>query len=147
MGSLLKNVFNGLVTTDINYIQYAIYLPLDKSIHAELNQTESTILTFINCLLRDYLWQKDGFQLSIIHSNKQEKEESIYIYQFIYTFYKSTLSFLIWSNKIWNCLHDEWFIIYLLYQISKRFSEVIITVSDNDGDVLLIEAALNYHHG
>ncbi|KAI9303663.1 SGT1 protein-domain-containing protein [Cunninghamella echinulata] len=126
MGSLLKNVFDGLVTTDINYIQYAIYLPFEKSTPTQLDQTRSSIFSFIKPLLKDYLWQKDGFQLSITHSNRQDP----------------SYPFLFGVTRFGDCLHDEWFIIYLLYQVSTQFSEVVITVSDNDGDVLLIEAAL-----
>ncbi|CAO3648318.1 unnamed protein product [Cunninghamella blakesleeana] len=126
MGSLLKNVFDGLVTTDINYIQYAVYLPPNKSTHTQLDQTRSSILSFIRPIIKDYLWQKDGFQLSIAHNNKKDP-----LYPFLFGI-----------TRFGDCLHDEWFIIYLLYEISKQYSEVIMTVSDNDGDVLLIEAAL-----
>lgn len=40
-------------------------------------------------------------------------------------------------------IEDEWFIVYLTMELSKRFNDLIIQIIDNDGDFLLIEAA-NY---
>jgi hypothetical protein len=39
-------------------------------------------------------------------------------------------------------MNDEWFIVYILQQISKRYEDAVIAVNDNDGDFLLIEAAM-----
>ena len=38
-------------------------------------------------------------------------------------------------------VEDEWFIVYLLQQITKTFPELTAKVGDNDGEFLLIEAA------
>ncbi|XP_025069941.1 protein ecdysoneless homolog [Alligator sinensis] len=38
-------------------------------------------------------------------------------------------------------IEDEWFIVYLLQQITKEFPELVARVDDNDGEFLLIEAA------
>lgn len=38
-------------------------------------------------------------------------------------------------------VEDEWFIVYLLQQITKTFPELAAKVEDNDGEFLLIEAA------
>lgn len=38
-------------------------------------------------------------------------------------------------------VEDEWFIVYLLQQITKTFPELVAKVGDNDGEFLLIEAA------
>lgn len=40
-------------------------------------------------------------------------------------------------------IEDEWFIVFLLNQLSKEFEELVIRIIDNDGEFLLIEAA-NY---
>lgn len=45
-------------------------------------------------------------------------------------------------TRFGDCINDEWFVIYLLYQISISLPDAVITVSDNDGEVLLIEAAM-----
>lgn len=38
-------------------------------------------------------------------------------------------------------IEDEWFIVFLLIQISKEINNVLIRVTDSDGEFLLIEAA------
>lgn len=39
-------------------------------------------------------------------------------------------------------MDDEWFIVWLLFQLSEYDPELVISVVDNDGQFLLIEAAL-----
>lgn len=38
-------------------------------------------------------------------------------------------------------IEDEWFIIYVILELSKKYPHLIIQITDNDGDFLLIEAA------
>lgn len=38
-------------------------------------------------------------------------------------------------------LEDEWFIVYLVLELTKRCEDLIVQIKDNDGDFLLIEAA------
>lgn len=38
-------------------------------------------------------------------------------------------------------IEDEWFIVYILYELSKFDNDLVIEVHDADGDILLIEAA------
>lgn len=40
-------------------------------------------------------------------------------------------------------IEDEWFIVYLLQQITKHVTSLVARVIDSDGEFLLIEAA-NY---
>ncbi|KAI8887952.1 SGT1-domain-containing protein [Backusella circina FSU 941] len=84
------------------------------------------IQSFIQPLVKDYLWQKDDFHLSIVKDANNDPN-----YPFLYG-----------ATRFGDCINDEWFIIYLLFQISLHIPESVITLSDNDGDVLLIEAAL-----
>lgn len=39
-------------------------------------------------------------------------------------------------------MDDEWFIVWLLFQLSRNDPDLAISVVDNDGQFLLIEAAL-----
>lgn len=38
-------------------------------------------------------------------------------------------------------IEDEWFIVYILLQLSQEIEDLIIRVVDSDGEFLLIEAA------
>jgi hypothetical protein len=73
-------------------------------------------------LSRGYVWHDEPFRLVISFD------------------YKGVAS-LTGSAKIGECVDDEWFIVYLVLQISKAFPEFIISVTDNDGQFMLMEAA------
>ncbi|KAI9361939.1 SGT1 protein-domain-containing protein [Pilaira anomala] len=81
----------------------------------------------IQPLIKDYIWQKDRFHLSITYDQHQDPR----------------YPFLFGLTRFGDCLNDEWFIVYLLKSISLFLPESAISLVDNDGDVLLIEAA---HH-
>jgi hypothetical protein len=51
--------------------------------------------------------------------------------------------FLFGASRFGDCVNDEWFIVHLLKTISQKIPEAVISLVDNDGDVLLIEAALD----
>lgn len=45
------------------------------------------------------------------------------------------------SLKFDQNIEEEWFIVYILYKLSEFDRDLVIRVYDNDGDILLIEAA------
>ena len=51
--------------------------------------------------------------------------------------------FLFGATRFGDCVNDEWFIVYILKTLSTLIPESVISLIDNDGDVLLIEAALD----
>uniref|UniRef100_A0A8C0LH14 Ecdysoneless cell cycle regulator n=1 Tax=Canis lupus dingo TaxID=286419 RepID=A0A8C0LH14_CANLU len=44
-------------------------------------------------------------------------------------------------TKFGDNIEDEWFIVYIVKQITKEFPELVARIEDNDGEFLLIEAA------
>jgi len=44
-------------------------------------------------------------------------------------------------TKFGDNIEDEWFIVYVVKQITKEFPEIVARIEDNDGEFLLIEAA------
>uniref|UniRef100_A0A8C4MG79 Ecdysoneless cell cycle regulator n=1 Tax=Equus asinus asinus TaxID=83772 RepID=A0A8C4MG79_EQUAS len=44
-------------------------------------------------------------------------------------------------TKFGDNIEDEWFIVYVVKQITKEFPELVARIEDNDGEFLLIEAA------
>lgn len=38
-------------------------------------------------------------------------------------------------------IEDEWYIVYLLFEITKVYKDLVVQVIDNDGEFLLIESA------
>lgn len=45
------------------------------------------------------------------------------------------------STVFGDNVEDEWFIVYLLKRITRTFGQLAVSVQDNDGHFLLIEAA------
>ena len=66
-----------------------------------------------------YIWQREGFTLAL----------------------SSDASHLEGRTKPGDCVEDEWFIVWLLSQISRRWSNAVVSINDTDGEFLLIEAA------
>ncbi|KAG0146512.1 hypothetical protein CROQUDRAFT_657324 [Cronartium quercuum f. sp. fusiforme G11] len=49
--------------------------------------------------------------------------------------------FLSGKLKYGNSIQDEWFLVWCLYNISQKFNNTLIQISDDDGEFLIIEAA------
>ncbi|KAI9260450.1 SGT1 protein-domain-containing protein [Helicostylum pulchrum] len=125
----LQDVFKGSSAKEIDYVQYAIYLPskeTESDTHSYLQDTLAMINSLIQPLIKDYIWHKDRFHLSITYDQSNDP----------------SYPFLFGITRFGDCLNDEWFIVYLLKTISSQLTDAVISISDNDGDVLLIEAAL-----
>ncbi|ORX50317.1 SGT1-domain-containing protein [Piromyces finnis] len=120
--------------TEENFVEYSIFIPnlVDKveipnkdNLEAALIDISVKVFSFINRYTNNYIWQKEQFILNICYSTEL------------------TFPYLSGKTLIGDCLDDEWFITFLLFEISKQFDNFIISVKDNDGEFLLIEAA-NY---
>ncbi|KAI8055786.1 SGT1 protein-domain-containing protein [Syncephalis plumigaleata] len=103
-------------------VTYKIWFSKERTV--DLATTEQIAIEIAGQLLvycKDYIWQKEPFRLSA----KQEKEGYC----------------LAGSTIFGDCIDDEWFIVFLLREISRYYTDVVIQVNDNDGEFLLIEAA------
>jgi hypothetical protein len=78
----------------------------------------SDIYEFSYPLMQNYFWHKDSFHLIQVSDHLIKGQ-----------------------TNVGDALQDEWFIVYLLYQISFKFQNLCIQVTDEDGEFLLIEAA------
>ncbi|XP_071943829.1 protein ecdysoneless homolog [Antedon mediterranea] len=74
-------------------------------------------------LLVDYIWQNEQFRLS----PATQKDDSP--------------PFIHGSTQFGDNIEDEWFIVYMLLLLTKNYDGLLATVSDTDGEFLLIEAA------
>ncbi|RIA99050.1 SGT1 protein [Glomus cerebriforme] len=120
----METLFNNLPQLE-DAIVYSIYFPLPTLDQISfLRETSVLILSELNQYLDGYIWQKDSFELRIA---KNESDPS----------YPSLRG----KTRFGDCIDDEWFIVFLLQQISLKYQEAIISVSDSDGEFLLIEAA------
>ncbi|KFY59997.1 hypothetical protein V496_05468 [Pseudogymnoascus sp. VKM F-4515 (FW-2607)] len=106
-------------------VEYTLFI-IDKSLaqkevlaRLELVRKEATKLT--GALLKDYIWQRDDFNLKLEQS--------------------SGLMHLRGLTNYGDSVEDEWLIVYILRELTKQFSDLWVKVVDTDGEFLLIEAA------
>lgn len=100
---------------------------------AALQAICAAMLAHVDTLCREpstskpYIWQRDAFSLSPASSSSSSSSES---------------NAVLWgATSFGESVEDEWFIVYILREISIRFPDTAIKVEDNDGQFLLIEAA------
>uniref|UniRef100_A0A8C7E5E7 Ecdysoneless cell cycle regulator n=1 Tax=Naja naja TaxID=35670 RepID=A0A8C7E5E7_NAJNA len=88
-----------------------------------LQQYIEKILAHFAPILVSYIWQNESFNLK-------------------YKPAKGNLpAHIAGHTKFGDNIEDEWFIVYLIKEITKEFPELLARVDDNDGEFLLIEAA------
>ncbi|XP_064173056.1 protein ecdysoneless homolog isoform X2 [Anguilla rostrata] len=109
-------------------VSYRLFLvqpePLEN--HAQEQRLQAMvqeILAEVAPLLVQYIWQNQPFNL------KHYPEKG------------GVPAHIGGSTQFGDNVEDEWFIVYLLQQITRTFPKLAASVEDNDGQFLLIEAA------
>ncbi|XP_014243368.1 protein ecdysoneless [Cimex lectularius] len=97
-----------------------------------LTELKVNVDSFTAQKTKNYIWQKDEFQV-IVRNTLQlppivDNEEKLPPHLYGVTHYGENIE-------------DEWFIVYLLLQLTKSVPDLIARVTDVDGEFLLIEAA------
>ncbi|KAL4871012.1 hypothetical protein BDV12DRAFT_165106 [Aspergillus spectabilis] len=87
----------------------------------KLMEVQKTAAELTKELLKDYIWQRDGFRLEITKSEGA-----------------ATLS---GRTNFGDSVEDEWVVVYMLRELTKKHKEIWATVTDNDGQFLLAEAS------
>uniref|UniRef100_A0A7N6ASA3 Ecdysoneless homolog (Drosophila) n=1 Tax=Anabas testudineus TaxID=64144 RepID=A0A7N6ASA3_ANATE len=110
-------------------VQYKLFLvqPDDSTSHQieeHFSRLVEEIMAKVAPLLIQYIWQHQSFNL------KYHPEKGMGVPAHIGG-----------STQFGDNVDDEWFIVYLLRQITQAFPKLAARVEDNDGEFLLIEAA------
>ncbi|KAE8706980.1 Protein SGT1-like protein [Hibiscus syriacus] len=100
---------------------YSIY-PDNSFSQDSLQSLHLQILNSVSPFVSSYIWQHEPFTLSISFHPFPHLQGRL---------------------RFGDNLNDEWFTVFLLFQISLSFPSLSIQVHDSDGEFLLIEAA--YH--
>ncbi|KAF9535493.1 SGT1 protein-domain-containing protein [Crepidotus variabilis] len=118
----MMDIFNKPPSIAEDTLQYTI-CPRDTSDKAFVTALATSISTFIDTVLQDFIWNRDGFEVKV------EKDLE-----------NGGLWLLEGRMRVGDCVDDEWCTVWLLKEISDRW-DVVISVLDSDGQFLLIEAA------
>ncbi|CVK86664.1 related to sgt1 protein [Fusarium mangiferae] len=121
-GAEEANFKNQLPDNCVEYLLFFIDPQVD--IRKQLAQIEifrKSAIDLATTLTKDYIWQKDEFNLTL-------KNENGLLYLHGITDYS-------------DAVEDEWLIVYILRELSKSQPNLWIRVFDTDGEFLLVEAA------
>ncbi|KAI9784420.1 MAG: hypothetical protein M1816_000844 [Peltula sp. TS41687] len=91
------------------------------SIRKQLEEVQAAATDLKTKLLRDYIWQREGFNLEYCQEDG--------------------LIFLRGRTDYGDSIEDEWVVVYLLRELSKQYQHLWISALDSDGQFLLVEAA------
>ncbi|KAJ9647345.1 hypothetical protein H2199_002334 [Coniosporium tulheliwenetii] len=106
----------------VEYIIFIIDAKLSEAqIRGRLQAIQRASSDLTKKLLKDYIWQRDAFNLDLI------REDGTWL--------------LRGRTDYGDSVADEWLIVYLLRELSKQFADAWMRVYDTDGEFLLIEAA------
>jgi hypothetical protein len=117
--------YNTKIETRLNesQIEYKIFLFTNEN--EDIHKFYQEIIEYIEQLSQHYIWNNEKFQLKKpIESNNNNCYLSYGCIDF------------------GDNLEDEWFIVYILYKLTSKFSNKLVAqTKDQDGDFLLIHAA------
>lgn len=106
-------------------VEYTIHIIDSKLSNLEkreqLRKVQAAGLKLTSELTRGFIWQREGFDLAL----EREAGEA----------------FLQGRTNYGDSVEDEWLVVYILRELSRKFPQIWIRVVDNDGQFLLIEAA------
>eukprot|EP00099_Drosophila_melanogaster_P020700 NP_647707.1 ecdysoneless [Drosophila melanogaster] len=132
-----------------DFVEYYIFPKIPDNVQDEgaLRKLMLQIRNEISAIVREkslersYLWHKDEFQLQVRLGGAEERllneetnpEEEAELGDLPPHFHGVT--------HYGDNISDEWFVVYLLTEITRARGDCIARVSDSDGEFLLIEAA------
>ncbi|KAI8742151.1 protein SGT1 [Biomphalaria glabrata] len=112
-------------------VEYSIFPQIPNDLHADaikrfLDKQIDDILAHLSDRIVNYIWQHESFNLKpVINISSQD----------------SVPPHLHGSTNFGDNIDDEWFIVHLLYEITREFAGTVVRVNDNDEEFLLIECA------
>ncbi|OKL60591.1 hypothetical protein UA08_04353 [Talaromyces atroroseus] len=88
---------------------------------SRLQEVQKSASELIRDILKDYIWQRDPFNLEIAKDND--------------------ITYLRGRTNFGDSIEDEWVIVFLLRELTRKHKDLWVRVVDSDGEFLLIEAA------
>lgn len=123
-----------------NAVSYELYTHAEPS-GEQLHDLQLQCMAIVLPYLTNYIWQQDPFTL---HSSTVSKSpwSSANARRQHNRHADQSLPEHLWGfTRFGDNIEDEWFIFWLLNQITTKFNTVSARIWDNDGEFLLIEAA------
>ncbi|KAI0118130.1 SGT1-domain-containing protein [Hypoxylon sp. NC0597] len=108
-----------------NCVEYLLFVLNDeqeaRSPLSELQDIRKAATNLCDTIAKDYIWQRDSFQLRL-----ERDQDLIYLHGI---------------TDYGDSVEDEWLIVYLLRELTRSFPALWVRIFDSDGEFLLVEAA------
>lgn len=101
-------IFNRPPTISEDSLQYAIYPAPDAVDRASVTSLAAQIESFVNSLLPGHIWNRDSFELKLASQTNSKNNW-----------------FIEGHMRVGDGVDDEWCVVWLLREISKRWDVVI----------------------
>jgi hypothetical protein len=126
-------------------IEYSLYIIScdiddDAELRLRLREVQKYAASLQRQHLKEYIWQRQGFSLEL---QKEDGEVCTPAQRTAEN--KLTpgtgMSLLGGRTEYGDSVEDEWVIVWLLRELTKKFDDLWVKVTDSDGEFLLIEAS------
>ncbi|CAG7786026.1 unnamed protein product [Allacma fusca] len=115
-----------------DFVEYFIF-PQSSGSYVKPEEILMEFTAAIQCLTEEYIWQKDTLKIQLVKLDEIDEEENLGD--------KGNVICLHGTTRFGDNIEDEWFITWVLLQLTRKFPGCVIRIVDNDGEFLLIEAA------
>ncbi|KAK9245302.1 SGT1 protein-domain-containing protein [Lipomyces tetrasporus] len=122
------DIFSAVSELPDDCVEYTIFLlNTEDSASSKLKRKEKLeeIASAASALsepwVRKYIWQRQEFKLKVVELFGEPCLRGV--------------------TEFGECIDDEWFIVFILRELSKTVPDIVVKIADNDGEFLLIEAA------
>jgi hypothetical protein len=108
----------------------------DAAVAEALEATRAACMSHLERFVEGYIWQKGPFQLQVVANTlggvctEREKKNGVPAH-------------LSGTTRFGDNIEDEWFIVWMLKELTVRFPSLVARVWDDDGEFLLIETAFH----
>ena len=102
----------------------------DASVAESLEATRVACMSHLEGYVEGYIWQRDPFQLEVVSATGTHSTNS-------------TPAHLSGTTRFGDNVEDEWFVVWMLLELTKQFPSLCARIWDDDGEFLLIECAFH----
>ena len=144
-----KSTFHPIPKAELpdDCVEYSLHLisaDLDAANDSEVRNRLRDVQKYASELqktwTKDYIWQRQGFSLELTQENGEvcmpfwrTKENQLTL--------SLGVSLLSGRTEYGDSVEDEWVVVWLLRELTKKFDDLWVKITDSDGEFLLIEAS------
>lgn len=105
------DIFNRTPAISEDTLQYILYPPKNLSDKASVTTFAACIQTYVDSLLPDFIWHRDGFELKVVANPDADTSGALWVLE--------------GRMRVGDCVDDEWCTVWLLREVSAKWDVVI----------------------